>query len=374
LTDGPRAQGAKRDKPCLTVFSQLAVSLVFDLGLNKPLRVSLMHSFKPFKDLPCDNTGAALPRPPTAEERRAALACFFLTSMVSISLKRIDALRWTPRLDEYLQSLAEQPECPLDLVFVAQVKLQLIMEQVNEADWQPHHGSYDNVGANSSLTALYINALRSRVEEVKLSLPADLRGHEAILGPLHETELILSESALCKPPPSAPTLAGFDRLGNLDRCVRAIASFFDFFFQIPCHEYRGLTLACFTYLAHNLVSLYALSVLDEPAWDRGAVRRTADVLAIMDRLIENMLDASQSAGLAADCDVLPKAAKIMQALREKWGGEMDSTGRRDMEEMLAPSQSASAADAFSHDLVAMGMSDEAWFRDVFIPWEDGLVR
>jgi len=281
-----------------------------------------------------------LPRPPTAEERRAALACFFLTSMVSISLKRIDALRWTPRLDEYLQSLAEQPECPLDLVFVAQVKLQLIMEQVNEADWQPHHGSYDNVGANSSLTALYINALRSRVEEVKLSLPADLRGHgtcprpskrtciraemlaEAILGPLHETELILSESAL----------------------------------------------------AHNLVSLYALSVLDEPAWDRGAVRRTADVLAIMDRLIENMLDASQSAGLAADCDVLPKAAKIMQALREKWGGEMDSTGRRDMEEMLAPSQSASAADAFSHDLVAMGMSDEAWFRDVFIPWEDGLVR
>ncbi|KAI4285157.1 MAG: hypothetical protein L6R35_004723 [Caloplaca aegaea] len=67
----------KANKPSLSVFTQLAVSLVYDLGLNRPV--------------PRDNPLVALciqshntpmiPTPRTMEERRAVLGCFLITSM-----------------------------------------------------------------------------------------------------------------------------------------------------------------------------------------------------------------------------------------------------------------------------------------------------
>jgi len=66
------------DKPFLSVLTQLAISLVFDLGLNKrPFRdPDVMFNFKP--------NGCPKPSPSTVrtmEERRAVLGCFLITSM-----------------------------------------------------------------------------------------------------------------------------------------------------------------------------------------------------------------------------------------------------------------------------------------------------
>ncbi len=73
-----RSHCAKNDKPFITPYAQLAMSLVFDLGLNKPgnTHPSPMLSFKNQRD--------DRPVPPlllTMEDRRAVLATFFLTSM-----------------------------------------------------------------------------------------------------------------------------------------------------------------------------------------------------------------------------------------------------------------------------------------------------
>ena len=62
--------------PSLFVFTQLAISLVFDLGLNKPLekypQVALCVNSQ-------DHPKSLTVR--TLEERRAALGCFLITSM-----------------------------------------------------------------------------------------------------------------------------------------------------------------------------------------------------------------------------------------------------------------------------------------------------
>lgn len=68
-------------KPFLSVFTHLATSLVFDLGLNKPVQVTpstfnLHQSLRP-----------STPR--TMEERRAALGCYLITSMYAEYTLRI---------------------------------------------------------------------------------------------------------------------------------------------------------------------------------------------------------------------------------------------------------------------------------------------
>ena len=63
-------------KHSLSIFTQLATSIVFELALNKPLP-------KETKALFCIST-QKYPRPPTVrtmEERRAVLGCFLITSM-----------------------------------------------------------------------------------------------------------------------------------------------------------------------------------------------------------------------------------------------------------------------------------------------------
>lgn len=71
-----RANYQVHSKPFLAHFTQLTVSFVFDLGLNKPVP---MHR----QAMPCLKLGSTKPRalPRMVEERRAVLACFLFTSM-----------------------------------------------------------------------------------------------------------------------------------------------------------------------------------------------------------------------------------------------------------------------------------------------------
>jgi hypothetical protein len=74
----------KKDKPLLSVLASLAKSLIYDLGLNKvptePYITACFKSVAPhsreLKALDCQRP----PREKTNDERRAVLACFYLTS------------------------------------------------------------------------------------------------------------------------------------------------------------------------------------------------------------------------------------------------------------------------------------------------------
>lgn len=78
-------------KPFLSVFTHLATSLVFDLGLNNPVQVT-----------PSTFNLHQCPRPSTLrtmEERRAALGCYLMTSMY---------VEYTPRMIWIVIDLSEQ--------------------------------------------------------------------------------------------------------------------------------------------------------------------------------------------------------------------------------------------------------------------------
>ncbi|ODQ76054.1 hypothetical protein LIPSTDRAFT_101368 [Lipomyces starkeyi NRRL Y-11557] len=75
----------------LCLFMQLANSLVFDLGLNRSHTYDHLTPFGPHL---CPSVPTSGPR--TMEERRAVLGCYYLSSMISINLKRIDSLMDNP--------------------------------------------------------------------------------------------------------------------------------------------------------------------------------------------------------------------------------------------------------------------------------------
>jgi hypothetical protein len=96
---------------------------------------------------------------------------------ISSFLHQIDALRWTPHMDECLCILDEGPEGPNDEILVQQVRLQLIVEKVNCLEnWQG--GLKGRAYRARAPPSFYLQALQSQVEEVRSnrSFRSDNRG------------------------------------------------------------------------------------------------------------------------------------------------------------------------------------------------------
>lgn len=80
---------------------------------------------------------------------------------ISSFLQKIDALRWTPHMDDCLQILSDENECSNDEVLVKQVQLQLIIEKTNQ------QALYD--GAREP-TYTYLEGLYSQLQDIKESV------------------------------------------------------------------------------------------------------------------------------------------------------------------------------------------------------------
>ena len=93
---------------------------------------------------------------------------------ISSFLQRIDALRWTPHMDECLQMLDERNECPNDRILVQQVRLQLIVEKM--ALGTSHEGALESI-EQSEQTSFFLENLHSQLQSVKTSLLAKFQSN-----------------------------------------------------------------------------------------------------------------------------------------------------------------------------------------------------
>ncbi|KAK3303727.1 uncharacterized protein B0T15DRAFT_541067 [Chaetomium strumarium] len=160
----------------------LAISLVYDLRLFKPPRpdvqaiVAYTQGFPEKDQRPSEEDTVH----GFMERQRALLACFLLSSHISSHFGRIDALRWSPQLEEALQVIASNRSCPTDKILAYQVRLQLLAHrasQVREQHEADHRsraassGTAASTGATSAAAALlYLNTLRAELQALKDSL------------------------------------------------------------------------------------------------------------------------------------------------------------------------------------------------------------
>ncbi|KAK9243068.1 hypothetical protein V1506DRAFT_494407 [Lipomyces tetrasporus] len=332
-------------KPFLALFTQLAVSLVFDLRLNKPvpedtsvMSSSLHQKFVRFS------------APRTMEERRAVLGCFLVTSIISSFLQKIDALHWTPYLDECLQMLDETKECLNDESLVQQVRLQLIAEKAARST------SYD-AGPEKTEN---IPDFHSQLENAKACLLTASPKNAVVLLHLYSIELEVALSATFL---SSDQITAQQRK-SLRKGFESIMSWFDVVFAIPPNGYVGFPFSIFSQLVRCLITLYRLVTLDDPTWDKNQARETAKPLSILNLLISNLEQVPVVAGLdnrdSAEGDVFSRSAQIFRSLRSEWEAKL---GLDDMmSSMIPPSQNAS--DIAFPDALGEEILDNDWFMDL----------
>ncbi|KAH6842671.1 hypothetical protein B0I37DRAFT_314639 [Chaetomium sp. MPI-CAGE-AT-0009] len=312
----------KKDKPILSLMASLAQSLVFDLSLNKPPSESYISS--------CLRTPLHPPaKEKTLEERRAVLACFLVTSQISQSIKRIDALAWTPHMDDCLQTLSQQREWEGDDLLVAQVKVQLIADQVTRAASQSADG----------IPPGYVrSSLRTQLQNMRAELPVHLQHNgmstqrllDTILSHIYYTELAIHEIAIAEPKWTFnPTVSSMQRYEAMEACLDAVRGWLDRHFSIPSYVYIGMTFSYWWNLAHCLLVLYKLSILDEPTWNRRAVRDRIDLLTALDQLgagFDEIAARRQfDTGPTVDDDPFSRFAKMVRSMKTNWAPELATT-------------------------------------------------
>ncbi|KAI1801524.1 hypothetical protein F4811DRAFT_459927 [Daldinia bambusicola] len=328
----------------MTLFSQLAVSLVYDLGLAKPA------SRDPELTL-CGNRKYARPTiQRTMEERRAVLSCFLITSILSSFFQKIDALRWTSHMDDCLQRLSEEKECPNDEILVKLVQLQLIIESSNQ-----------KASRDEAIEPIFnLQSMHSQLQAVKNNILRDHQKDEILLLHLYSAELETTLSPFLHGKPL--TL----QQETIDASLASIKSWFDVFFTITPDTYIGFPSSIFSQLFRCLVMLYKIKTISDPMYG-GDFTGEMDPVIILDRVVSNLEQVEVLAGLdnsgVQEKDTFFQLTQIFRAIRSGWEAEL----RSNEPELPNITMSQNADEISFSDFLGMDFLDNDWLADFYFP-------
>ncbi|KAL4995730.1 hypothetical protein BDV10DRAFT_187770 [Aspergillus recurvatus] len=298
------------NKANLYVFTQLVHAAVYELGIHNPSAKPKMMALCVYTE---EEENAPVPGQ-SMEERRAVLASFLITSIISTFVQKTDSLRWTPFMAACLRQVEEQQECVNDEILVQQVRLQQITDKLNMTN-----GFTPTSDSIQVPPAFYLRSMQDQLQSIQPRVAPHSQAHKILLLHHHYASLTLHESALTGSPVTSTTL-DFQQLGHHYACLEAAKSWFELFLSIPPVEYIGFPFSIFAQMVHNLVVLYQLSTFEDPSWDVATVRKTIDVLAILDTVIRNMSTVAAAAGLEGelDSDVFSVVAKMYKSVQVGW--------------------------------------------------------
>ena len=98
-----------------------------------------------------------------------------IRARMSSYFQRLDALRWTPYLDECIAVLGEKDEHPTDPLLVQMVKVQLVVEKAGQAPW--HEERDDPNGSVRPPPIFYLKALQAQLQDFKTRIPPSIQGN-----------------------------------------------------------------------------------------------------------------------------------------------------------------------------------------------------
>ncbi|KAL3293085.1 het domain protein, partial [Colletotrichum asianum] len=238
-------------RPFLTLFTQLANIVVFDLGLNQPPQT-----------IPEAMLWLTIYRPwisatRTVEEQRAVVACYYLSSVVSSYMRRTDRLLWTPYMSTCLDDLSSTG-VPGDLTLVSMVKTRKVLEK---AFYSPPNSKTSAPETPSDFVAL---VLKGELNELTTKDPC---------------------------PAESPSPHSFFNT------YQALEFYFNDFVSFQPSAYLGFTLAELFQMMHACLSLRKLSsllttqVYDEERVEKlGYLQITANLHAALARLQDPFLE------------------------------------------------------------------------------------
>ncbi|KAF5519364.1 Heterokaryon incompatibility protein 6, OR allele [Colletotrichum aenigma] len=240
-------------RPFLTLFTQLANTVVFDLGLNQPpqtipeamLRLTIHRPW--------------LSATHTVEEQRALIASYYLSSIVSSYMRRTDKLLWTPYMSTCLDELSSTG-VPGDLTLESMVKIRKVLEK---AFYSPPNSNTSAPETPSNFVAL---VLKSELNELTTEEPCPA---ESLITSCHLTyaPFAISEFAFSSSSPDPQYLYN---------TYQALESYFNALLPFQPSAYPGFTLAELYQMMHATLSLRKLSFrLTTRVYDEDRVEKLA---------------------------------------------------------------------------------------------------
>ncbi|KAI2467660.1 hypothetical protein F4781DRAFT_302295 [Annulohypoxylon bovei var. microspora] len=307
----------KKDKPFMSMLSQIAISLALELGIHRnpsttPLRRSRLPTQLPERQ-----------RPRTIEERRTMLAVFHLSSSTWATYRMTEPLRWTSYLDECLRIFSEGRETHLDILLTAQIKCQIITNHLSCASLDETVGTESPKAPSVALNT----ALLRQLNDIRQNLPADISSHRTTQFYLIHTELRIRESVLGRSkPPDQTGMSQLQRMQDLEALLSTIERWFKVYSAMPLCDWIGFTADVFTQFMQFLVVPFKLSILNEPGWDVQELRRRADVFESLDLAADNISRVPGIVGMVdADgprCGLFFKLTRLLKDIKALFLAEM----------------------------------------------------
>lgn len=264
---------------------QLAIALLFDLKLTRPIREydgpGEMLAECQTRNIPDSLANDTARR--NSDECRALLCCYYLGSVYSLCVKRTEGLSYTPYIDFCCQTLEERVEHESDLLLVASVRLEHLIHPI------------DNLLTKKSFTddhrapvAMHIKAVRDNMESFWRSLPPSIQQNRMMTMSYASNSVFLYEPSFYKAlfPTTSFAYDSSQRLDLLHSCMVACKKLLDEYLERPMSAYYGTSVADLAPLGRGISSLLKLCVLEEPGWDLGTVRQTANLNYYFEQLLE----------------------------------------------------------------------------------------
>jgi len=263
----------------------MAAVMAIDIGMGKRSRSSASKVAGLWRDHPWRRT--PYPDPEDVEARRAWLGCYFLCCNASMGLRRPNLIRWTPFMQDCVETLEDSPEAaPSDRDLCNWVRSQHIAEDIGI------QFSMDDPTACVSITdskvQYALKGFERDLEKWSLRVPADAQNRKShLLNPSivltkllamleiskHIINLYMHEVALhvnhnveeFKPPFTEDTLRGAggaekvastpDHINALSVCLRSIDGIFEVFLKLDVETVRCLPVINFVRIAYAVVVL-----------------------------------------------------------------------------------------------------------------------
>ncbi|ROV97072.1 hypothetical protein VMCG_07537 [Cytospora schulzeri] len=237
-----------------------------------------------------------------------------------------------------------------------QIRLQLLAQSVVNA--QSRHGEH-NVESLDGPESFYFNAAQVQLQALQTSLDPALLQEAHI----HYVELTILE-AFYPIPNSHEAAPGMKRAHFAWKSLQAVKSFFEVFFArssrspVSC---AGISFTFWAQLSKSLVVLFRLSTISD--W----IRREVDLIAVLDRLVGTMDQASLEAGEQSPDDLYARLAQLLRTFQRRVGEKMGSEGNTQQPNWVgsAPQGGATVlSDPLDMTLMqGVDFENEEWFQD-----------
>lgn len=240
-------------RPQVTNLLHLAIALVIDMSLDR--NAGSCTEFKAAAAKAYNGGppgGLSLMRQPTLEEDRTLAGVFYLTSMLASSFKKIDALSYTKYLDDRLNNLEQVKEYDSDLLLVQMVRLQHLAEDTHTTE------------TPSAPMQMYVKAFEADLSKLKQNDPC--REDNTFMKLQYLTAEILVWELSLNDLLDNKTKPLRSHLDDLYRCMDAIRSFIDVYFEIPADAYLTVPFSVFGQFAHAFIVLTKLASLEVEGW------------------------------------------------------------------------------------------------------------